>query len=207
MADKEVTKYINPLTVSIENVTLNATVETGLETAKEDADATETGSPSHDMESFQGSETDDDQYEAEIQELQIEERVSVLEKIFADKRHDDVGNGQFGDGEYSSCHCQKLSSPKVVNEADKIVVPLTELIEKQNELVERRLETALEDAIGSKTGSTSNDMERSLGVEGDGNEHESDIKELQIEDWVSRLERSLQDLKQQDFVINSPPLH
>ncbi|KAK4850850.1 hypothetical protein QYF36_010289 [Acer negundo] len=34
MEDKEVTKYINPLTVSIENVTLNATVETGLETAK-----------------------------------------------------------------------------------------------------------------------------------------------------------------------------
>ncbi|KAI9187327.1 hypothetical protein LWI28_026827 [Acer negundo] len=84
MADKEVTKYINPLTVSIENVTLNATVETGLETAKEDADATETGSPSHDMESFQGSETDDDRYEAEIQELQIEERVSVLKKIFAE---------------------------------------------------------------------------------------------------------------------------
>ncbi|KAK4851157.1 hypothetical protein QYF36_012864 [Acer negundo] len=70
--------------VPIENVTLNATVETGLETAKEDTDATETGSPSHDMESFQGSETDDDQYEAEIQELQIEERVSVLEKIFAE---------------------------------------------------------------------------------------------------------------------------
>ncbi|KAK0600332.1 hypothetical protein LWI29_013843 [Acer saccharum] len=84
MADKEVTKFINPLTVLIENVTLNATVETGLETAKEDADATETGSPSRDMESFQGSETDDDQYEAEIQELQIEERVSVLEKIFAE---------------------------------------------------------------------------------------------------------------------------
>ncbi|KAK0602253.1 hypothetical protein LWI29_031785 [Acer saccharum] len=76
MADKEVTKFINPLTVSIENVTLNATVETGFETAKEDADATETGNPSHDMESFQGSETDDDQFEAEIQELQIEERVS-----------------------------------------------------------------------------------------------------------------------------------
>ncbi|KAI9186973.1 hypothetical protein LWI28_022947 [Acer negundo] len=70
--------------VPIENVTLNATVETGLETAKEDSDATETGSPSHDTESFQGSETDDDQYEAEIQELQIEERVSVLKKIFAE---------------------------------------------------------------------------------------------------------------------------
>ncbi|KAI9186867.1 hypothetical protein LWI28_021716 [Acer negundo] len=136
-----------------------------------------------------------------------EDNLTTIRFSISSKRHDDVGNGQFGDGEYSSCHCQKLSSPKVVNEADKIVVPLTELIEKQNELVERRLETALEDAIGSKTGSTSNDMERSLGVEGDGNEHESDIKELQIEDWVSRLERSLQDLKQQDFVINSPPLH
>ena len=93
----------------------------------------------------------------------------------------------------------KVISSKVVNEADKIVVPLTELIEKQNELVERRLETALEDAIGSKTGSTSNDMKKSLGVEGDGNEHESEIQELQIEDWVSRLERIVAELKAARF--------
>ncbi|KAI9185267.1 hypothetical protein LWI28_005737 [Acer negundo] len=81
-----------------------------------------------------------------------EDNLTTIRFSISSKRHDDVGNGQFGDGEYSSCHCQKLSSSKVVNEADKIVVPLTELIEKQNELVERRLETALEDAIGSKTG-------------------------------------------------------
>ncbi|KAK0601555.1 hypothetical protein LWI29_025293 [Acer saccharum] len=59
----------------IENFTLNATVETGLETAKEDADATETGSPSHDMERFQGCESDGNQYAVEMQELQLEEQV------------------------------------------------------------------------------------------------------------------------------------
>ncbi|KAK4851412.1 hypothetical protein QYF36_014893 [Acer negundo] len=96
-------------------------------------------------------------------------------------------------------HCQTLSSSKVVNEADKIVVPLTELIEKQNELAERRLETVLEDAIGSKTGSTSHDTERSHGVEGDGNEHETEIQELRIEDRVSRLERIFAELKAARF--------
>ncbi|TXG66910.1 hypothetical protein EZV62_008185 [Acer yangbiense] len=124
-----------------------------------------------------------------------EDNLTTKGLSISSKRHDDVGNGQLGEGEDSSGHCQKLSSSKVVNEADKIVVPLTELIEKPNELVERRLETALEDAIGSKTGSTSNDMERSLGVEGNGNEHESEIQELQIEDWVSRLERTVAELK------------
>ncbi|KAK3199614.1 hypothetical protein Dsin_023029 [Dipteronia sinensis] len=84
MADKEVTKIIDPLTASIESVTQNATVETGLETAKEGAAATKTGSPSHDMESFQGCESDDDQYASEMQELQLEERVGELEKIFAE---------------------------------------------------------------------------------------------------------------------------
>ncbi|KAK0601818.1 hypothetical protein LWI29_027695 [Acer saccharum] len=125
-----------------------------------------------------------------------EDNLTTKGLSISSKRHDDVGNGQLGEGEDSSGHCQKLSSSKVVNEADKIVVPLTELIEKPNELVERRLETALEDAIGSKTGSTSNDMERSLGV---GNEHESEIQELQIEDWVSRLERTVAELKAARF--------
>ncbi|TXG67760.1 hypothetical protein EZV62_009035 [Acer yangbiense] len=79
MADKEVTKFIDLLTASIENVTLNATVETGLETAKKDADATETGSRSHDMERFQGCERDGDQYAAEMQELRLEDRISASE--------------------------------------------------------------------------------------------------------------------------------
>ncbi|KAK0591810.1 hypothetical protein LWI29_008548 [Acer saccharum] len=61
---KEIT---DPLTASIESVTENATVETGLE---EDAASTETGSPSDDdMDSFH---------------LQLVERVSVLEKIIAE---------------------------------------------------------------------------------------------------------------------------
>ncbi|KAK0582408.1 hypothetical protein LWI29_025286 [Acer saccharum] len=64
MADKEVT---DPLTASIESITENATVETGLE---EDAAATETGSPIHDeMDSFHS---------------QLVEGVSVLEKIIAE---------------------------------------------------------------------------------------------------------------------------
>ncbi|KAI9187042.1 hypothetical protein LWI28_023647 [Acer negundo] len=112
----------------------------------------------------------------------------------------DVGNGQLGDCEHSSDNCQKFSSSKVVNEADKIVVPLTELIEKQNELVKRRLETAVEDAAGSKTGSPSQDMERSQDVEGDGIEHEAEIEDLQIEYRVSRLERIFAELKASRFV-------
>ncbi|TXG67704.1 hypothetical protein EZV62_008979 [Acer yangbiense] len=128
-----------------------------------------------------------------------EDNLTTRRFSISSKRHDDVGNGQFGDGEYSSGHCQKFSSSKVVNEADKIVVPLTKLIEKQNELVERGLETVLEDAIGSETGSTSHDMERSQGVEGDGNEHETEIQELQIEDRVSRLERIFAELKAARF--------
>ena len=44
------------------------------------------------------------------------------------RRCDDVGNGQLGDGEHSSDHCQKFSSSKVVNEADKIVVPSSESV-------------------------------------------------------------------------------
>ncbi|KAI9185709.1 hypothetical protein LWI28_009977 [Acer negundo] len=84
MEDKEITKFVDPLTASIENVTLNATVETGLETAKKDADETETGSRSHDMERFQGCESDGDQYAAEMQELQHEDQVSELERIFVE---------------------------------------------------------------------------------------------------------------------------
>ncbi|KAL5802530.1 hypothetical protein ACOSQ4_030835 [Xanthoceras sorbifolium] len=117
------------------------------------------------------------------------------------KRHDDIGNGQLGDGEYSSRHCQKFSSSKVVNEADNIFTPLTELIEKikRNELVKSRLETAMEDATGSKTGSPSHDMERSLGAEGVGNEHATEIQGLQLEDRVSRLERIFAKLKAARF--------
>ncbi|TXG67762.1 hypothetical protein EZV62_009037 [Acer yangbiense] len=115
------------------------------------------------------------------------------------RRCDDFGNGQLGDCEHSSDHCQKFSSSKAVNEVDKTVVPLTELIEKQNELVKRRLETAMEDAAGSKTGSPSQDMERSQDVEGDGNEHEAEIEHLQLEDRVSRLERIFAELKAARF--------
>ncbi|TXG67768.1 hypothetical protein EZV62_009043 [Acer yangbiense] len=103
-----------------------------------------------------------------------EDNLTTKGLSISSKKHDDVGNGQLGDGEYSSGHCQNLSSSKVVNEA---------------------METALEDAIGSETGSTSNDMERSQGVGGDGNEHESEIQELKIEDRVSRLERIFAELK------------
>ena len=97
-------------------------------------------------------------------------------------RHSDVRNGQLGDGEHSSGHCQKFSSSKVVNDAEKIVVPSTELIEKmkRNELVKSRLETAMEEATGSKTGSPS--------------EHE-----LQLEDRVCRLERFFAELKAARF--------
>ncbi|TXG67770.1 hypothetical protein EZV62_009045 [Acer yangbiense] len=116
--------------------------------------------------------------------------------LMSSMRHSDVGNGQLGDGEHSSGHCQKFSSSKVVNDAEKIVVPSTELIEKmkRNELVKSRLETAMEDATGSKTGSPSHDMERSHGVEGDVNENE-----LQLEDPVSRLERFFAELKAARF--------
>ncbi|KAK0578642.1 hypothetical protein LWI29_013660 [Acer saccharum] len=78
MADKEVT---DPLTVSIESITENATVETGLE---EDAAATETGSPIHDeMDSFHS---------------QLVEGVSVLEKIIAELKA-------------KRCGCKQLPSP------------------------------------------------------------------------------------------------
>ncbi|TXG67705.1 hypothetical protein EZV62_008980 [Acer yangbiense] len=78
------------------------------------------------------------------------------------------------------------------------------MIEKPNELVKRSLDTAMEDAGGRETGSPSHDMERSLGVEGDGHEHEAEIQELQMED------RGCSQELQYDFysltVINVPKL-
>ncbi|KAK2639623.1 hypothetical protein Ddye_027418 [Dipteronia dyeriana] len=128
-----------------------------------------------------------------------EDNLTTTGLSMSSRRCDDVGNGRLGDGEHSSDHCQK----KLFNEADKIVVPLTELIEKQNELVKRSLETAMEDAAGSKTGSSNHDMEENQDVEGDGNEHEVEIQELQLEDRVSRLERIFAELKAARFGHNS----
>ncbi|KAK3199615.1 hypothetical protein Dsin_023030 [Dipteronia sinensis] len=124
------------------------------------------------------------------------DNLTTTRLLMSSMRHSDVGNGQLGDGEHSSGHCQKFSSSKVVKDAEKIVVPSTEPIEKmkQNELVKSRLETSREDATGSKTGSPSHDMEGSHGVDGDVNENE-----LQLEDRVSRLERFFAELKAARF--------
>ncbi|KAK3199599.1 hypothetical protein Dsin_023014 [Dipteronia sinensis] len=54
-------------------------------------------------------------------------------------------------------------------------------------------------ATGSKTDIPSHDMERSQGVEGDGNERETEIQELQIEDRIHRLRSNIAAINN-DFV-------
>ncbi|KAL5783747.1 hypothetical protein ACOSP7_008776 [Xanthoceras sorbifolium] len=70
---------------------------------------------------------------------------------------------------------------------------------KRNELMKSRLETATEDATGSKTGSPSHDMDMSQGVEGVGNEHATEIQARQLEERASRLERIFAELKAARF--------
>ncbi|KAL5802529.1 hypothetical protein ACOSQ4_030834 [Xanthoceras sorbifolium] len=103
----------------------------------------------------------------EAEETNEEDDMTLAELLRSSKRHDAVGNGQLGDGEYLD------------KEVARIIDPSTALIEKitQNATVESGLETAKEDARGAQ------------GCETDGNQYAAEIKELQLEYRVSRLER------------------
>ncbi|KAL5737692.1 hypothetical protein ACOSP7_030453 [Xanthoceras sorbifolium] len=90
----------------------------------------------------------------EAEETNEEDDMTLAELLRSSKRHDAVGNGQLGDGEYLD------------KEVARIIDPSTALIEKitQNATVESGLETAKEDAAATKTGSPSHDIERRPGL-------------------------------------------
>ncbi|KAL5786678.1 hypothetical protein ACOSQ2_009070 [Xanthoceras sorbifolium] len=76
----------------IEKIKRNELMKSRLETATEDASGSETGSPSHDMDMSQGVEGVGNEHATEIQGLQLEERASRLERIFAELKAARLGH-------------------------------------------------------------------------------------------------------------------
>ncbi|KAH7574604.1 hypothetical protein JRO89_XS03G0319500 [Xanthoceras sorbifolium] len=76
----------------IEKIKRNELMKSRLETATEDATGSETGSPSHDMDMSQGVEGVGNKHATDIQGLQLEERASRLERIFAELKAARLGH-------------------------------------------------------------------------------------------------------------------
>ncbi|KAJ4726102.1 Serine/threonine-protein phosphatase 7 long form like [Melia azedarach] len=139
-----------------------------------------------------------------------EDNLMIVELLKARKKDDGIWNGQVGFGESLRCQSETISSIAEC-EGIKVICPQTESVQKrmQNEPINVGSETAMQDSTESKVGSPAHDMGRIQGGEGDGDKYASEVSQmptLQLEDWVSRLERKIAELKAARFGHKTPVL-